>query len=385
MGKVKVCVVTHLFLPHVGGIERVVYEQSKRLLRKNFEPIILTSEIAGKGEYTFDGLKVYCYPILKVGFELGIPYNVPTPKSYEVFLKHIRDCDIVHVHGHPYLSSFAAVKIAEKFSKPIVITQHNTFIEYGGFWDIAERLNDFFVGRSILKTPDKIIVVSKATLNYVLSLGADPWKIEVLYNGVDLEKFKPAKTPKREAKKSLGIPEDCFAVLTVRRLVYKNGIDSLLESAKIAVEKNPRLLFLVIGKGPDFEKINAKIREFRLERNFRLLGFVPDHYLLYYYNASDVFVLPSKSGEGLPLVLLEAMACGLPIVATNVGGVPEIINAKCGKVVPPNDAQSLAEALVEFSYANLSPYSEMIRAVAEERHDWNRNVERLIRIYEELI
>ena len=385
MGRIKVCVVTHLFLPHVGGIERVVYEQSKRLLQKNYEPIILTSEINGKSEYTFDGLKVYCYPTLKVGFELGIPYNVPKPKSYEVFLKHLKDCDIVHVHGHPYLSSFTAVKVAKKFSKPIVLTQHNTFIEYGGFWDIAEKLNDFFVGRSILKAPDKIIVVSKATLNYVLSLGADPRKIEVLYNGVDLDRFKTAKMPKGDARKSLRIPEDHFVILTVRRLVYKNGIDSLLESAKIAVEKNPRLLFLVIGNGPDFEKVNAKIREFRLEKNFRLLGFVPDSYLLRYYNASDVFVLPSKSGEGMPLVLLEAMACGLPTVATNVGGVPEIINEKCGKIVPPNDAQSLAEALVDLSHKNLSHHRERIRKIAEERHDWNRNVERLIEIYEELI
>jgi len=385
MSRIRVCVVTHLFLPHVGGIERVVYEQCKRLLQENYEPVILTSEITGKSVYTVDGLKVYCYPTLKVGFELGIPYSVPKPNSYKLFFEHIKDCDIVHVHGHPYLSSFTAVKAAKKCSIPIVLTQHNTFIEYGSFWDLAESLNDFFVGRNVLKAPDKIIVVSRATLNYVLSLGADPRKVEVLYNGVDLDKFKPAKMSKGDARKSLGIPEDYFVILTVRRLVYKNGIDSLLESARIAVEKNSQLLFLVIGNGPDFEKVNAKIREFRLEKNFRLLGFVPDSYLLHYYNASDVFVLPSKSGEGMPLVLLEAMACGLPVVATNVGGVPEIIDEKCGKIVPPNDAVSLAEALVELSNKNLSPHHERIRKIVEKRHDWNRNVKRLIEIYEELI
>lgn len=385
MGRIKVCVVTHLFLPHVGGIERVVYEQSKRLLHENYEPIILTSEISGKSEYTFNGLKVYCYPTLKVGFELGIPYNVPKPNSYKVFLKHIKDCDIVHVHGHPYLSSFTAVKVAEKCSKPIVLTQHNTFIEYGGFWDFAERLNDFLVGRKVLRAADKIIVVSKATSNYVLSLGADPRKVEILHNGVDLDRFKPISFSKMESKKSLGIPEGYFVILTVRRLVYKNGIDSLLESAKIAVKKYPRLLFLVIGDGPDFEKVNAKIREFRLGENFKLLGFVPDSLLLHYYNASDLFVLPSKSGEGLPLVLLEAMACGLPVIATNVGGAPEVIYENCGKIVPANDALSLAEALVEFSRNNISSYCGKTRKLMEQRHDWNLNVKRLIKIYEELI
>lgn len=385
MGRIKVCIVTHLFLPHVGGIERVVYEQSKRLLNKNYEPIILTSKIAEKSEYTFNGLKVYCYPILKVGFELGIPYNVPKPNSYKIFWKHIKDCDIVHVHGHPYLSSFTAVKVAKKCSKPIVLTQHNTFIEYGGFWDFAERLNDFLVGRKVLRAADKIIVVSKATSNYVLSLGADPRKVEILHNGVDLDKFKPIAFSKVESKKSLGIPEGAFIILTVRRLVYKNGIDSLLESAKIAVKKNPRLLFLVIGSGPDFEKINAKIREFKLEENFRLLGFIPEHLLPHYYNASDLFVLPSKSGEGLPLVLLEAMACGLPVIATNVGGASEVIYENCGKIVPSNDALSLAEALVEFSRKNISSYCWKIRKLMEQRHDWELNVRRLIKIYEELI
>lgn len=385
MGRIRVCIVTHLFLPHVGGIERVVYEQSKRLLQKNYEPVILTSAIAGKSEYTFNGLKVYCYPTLKVGFELGIPYSVPKPNSYKVFLKHIKDCDIVHVHGHPYLSSFTAVKVAKKYSKPIVLTQHNTFIEYGGFWDFAEKLNDFLVGRKVLQAADKIIVVSKATSHYVLGLGADPRKVEIIPNGVDLDRFKPIAFSKMESKKRLGIPKDSFVILTVRRLVYKNGIDTLLEGAKIAVKKNPQLLFLVIGNGPDFEKINAKIQEFKLEENFKLLGFVPDPLLLHYYNASDLFVLPSKSGEGLPLVLLEAMACGLPVITTNVGGAPEVIYENCGKIAPSNDALSLAEALVEFSRKNLSSYCRKIRKLMEQRHDWDLNVKKLIKIYEELI
>ncbi|MEM3823676.1 MAG: glycosyltransferase family 4 protein [Candidatus Bathyarchaeia archaeon] len=384
MGGIKVCVVTHLFLPHVGGIERVVYEQSKRLLQKNYAPIIITSEIDGKSEYIFDGLKVYCYPTLKVGFELGIPYNVPKPKSYEVFLKHIKDCDIVHVHGHPYPSSYLAVKLAKKYSKPIVLTQHNTFIKYGGFWDFAEKLNDLLIGRSVLQDSDKILVVSKATLNYILNLGADPRKTEVLYNGVDINRFKPSAS-KKDIKQFLGLSKDSFIVLTVRRLVYKNGIDLLLESARVAVEKNPKLLFLVAGGGPDFERISLKIREFKLEKNFKLLGFVSDELLPLYYNASDVFVLPSKSGEGMPLVLLEAMACGLPIIATNVGGVPEIVNKNCGKIVPSDDATALAEAVLEFSYSDASSIIGEIRKIVEQRYSWEENVERLIEIYEEFI
>lgn len=386
MKPIKVCIVTHLFLPHVGGIEKVVYEQSIRLLQMSYKPIILTSDASDATEksYIIDGIKVHCYPTLKIGFRLGIPYTVPKINSYENFLKYIKTSDIVHVHGHPYLSSYLAVKLAKKYSKPVVLTQHNTFIRYGGFLDFAEKLNDLLIGRRVLQESDKIITVSKATLNYVLSLGADQRKTEVLYNGVDLERFKPSPS-KMEIRKILGFPKNFFIILTVRRLVYKNGIDLLLESAKTAVKKNPHLLFLVVGSGPDFKKINLKIHEFKLEKNFRLLGFISDNHLPLYYNASDMFVLPSKSGEGLPLVILEAMACGLPIIATNVGGAPEVVKEVCGMVVPADNALSLAEAVLEFSKSDPSVESKRIREIVEENYDWDKNVKRLIEIYEGFI
>ncbi|MDW8040613.1 MAG: glycosyltransferase family 4 protein [Nitrososphaerota archaeon] len=384
MKSAKVCVVSHLFLPHVGGIERVVYEQSKRLIPMGFKPIIVTSDAAGRKKYVFDGIEAYCYSALKIGFGRGIPYVVPKPSGYKTFLKCIKNSDLVHVHGHPYPSSYLAVKVAKKCSKPVVLTQHNTFIKYGVFWDFAEKLNDLLIGKRVLLNSDKVIVVSRATLNYVLELGADPSKTEILYNGVDVDRFKPLAS-KVEARRLLGLPENSFIVLTVRRLVYKNGIDLLLESAKIAVAKNPKLLFLVAGSGPDFEKINLKVKELKLEKNFKLLGFVPDHNLPLYYNASNIFVLPSKSGEGMPLVLLEAMACGLPVVATNVGGVPEIVDKNCGKVVPPDDAAALAREILDFSYCNFSDRGKEVREIVERKYSWDINVKRLIEIYEEFI
>jgi len=381
----KICVVTHLFLPHMGGIERVVYEQNKRLLDRGYQPTVLTSTLHGEMEYYVDGLKVHCYPSFIVGLKYGIPYTVPKADSYKIFLGCINNSDIVHVHGHPYLSSYLALKIAKKHSKPTVLTQHNTFIDYGAFLNLAERINDFLVGKKSLEKADRIIVVSKATLNYISSLGVDPKKVRVLYNGVDLERFKPQKRLKRKIRRELSIPEDSTVFLTVRRLVYKNGMDVLLKSAALSVEKNPNLIFIVVGTGPDFEKINMERRRLRLEENFKLTGFVPDSTLPLYYNAADAFILPSKSGEGLPLVLLEALACGLPVIATDVGGIQEIVNDKCGKVVPPNDVISLANAIDEFSTGKMTFDKRYIRGIVEKSYDWNKNVENLIRIYEEII
>jgi glycosyltransferase involved in cell wall biosynthesis len=385
MVQTSLCIVTHTFLPHVGGIERVVYEQCKRLMQKQFEPMVLTHRNYTDKNYVFDGIRVQCYDSVNIGFRLGIPYAIPQITSLKTFLEAVKSSDLIHVHGHPYLSSLLAAKIAKKYGKPLVLTQHNTFIEYNNFWDIVEKLNDLAIGKQVLKEAEKIIVVSNATKNYVLSLGADPEKIEVLHNGVDIYRFRPLSGVKNEIRKKLGIPQDSSVVLTVRRLVYKNGIDTLIESAKKAIKKNPRLVFLVVGKGPDFEKVKERIEQLGIEKNFRLTGFISDESLPFYYNAADFFVLPSKSGEGLPLVALEAMACGVPVIATNVGGISEVMNEDYGKLVPPNSPDSLAEAILEFSHRELSALRKDLRAMIEQKYSWDMNVEKLVEIYEALI
>jgi glycosyltransferase involved in cell wall biosynthesis len=385
MVQTKLCVVTHTFLPHVGGIERVVYEQCKRLMQKQFEPMVLTHRNYTDKNYVFDGIRVQCYDSVNIGFRLGIPYAIPHISSLKTFLETVKSNDLIHVHGHPYLSSLIAAKIAKRYSKPLVLTQHNTFIEYNNIWDTVEKLNDLAVGKQVLKEADKIIVVSNATKNYVLSLGADPEKVRVIHNGVDLERFKPLSGVKEEMRRKLGIPKDASVVLTVRRLVYKNGIDTLLESAEIAVKNNPKLVFVVVGKGPDFEGVKEKIVQLGMQRKFRLTGFVPDEELPLYYNVADLFALPSKSGEGLPLVALEAMASGLPVVATNVGGTSEVMSEDYGKLVPPNSPNSLAEAVLEFSRKDLSVLTKDLRTMIEQKYSWDQNVEKLGKIYEELI
>jgi glycosyltransferase involved in cell wall biosynthesis len=385
MVQTRLCIVTHTFLPHVGGIERVVYEQSKRLMHRNFEPIVVTNRIDTPKNYVVDGINVECYESLNTGFRLGIPYSIPTPTSFETFLKAVKSSDLVHAHGHPYLTSLIAAKLAKRYSKPFVLTQHNTFIEYDSIFDSVERLNDLAVGKETLKEADKIITVSNATKDYVLSLGAKPEKIKVLHNGVDLVRFRPLTGKREEMRKKLEIPQNTIVVLTVRRLVYKNGIDTLIEGASIAVRKNPKITFLVVGKGPDLNSVQMRIRQLGIENNFRLTGFVSDEDLPFYYNAADFFVLPSKSGEGLPLVALEAMACGLPVIATNVGGISEIIMENYGKLVPSNQPELLATAVLEFSNVDWSSRRLELRSVMEEKFSWDKNVETLVGIYEELI
>ncbi len=385
MAKTRLCIVTHTFLPHVGGIEIVTNEQSKRLLHKNYAPMVVTNRIGTPRSYVVDGVPVECYESLNTGFRLGIPYSIPTVPSFPTFAKAVKSAKIVHAHGHPYLTSLVAGKLAKFYGKPFVLTQHNTYIEYNNIFNQVELLNDLSVGKQNLAAADKIITISNATRDYVLRLGADPNKIKVIYNGVDLARFRVIAGRKQEMRKKLGIPQEAVVVLTVRRLVYKNGIDNLLECANIAIEKNPKIVFVAVGKGPDLEGVRAQVAQLGLTGNFRLAGFVSDEDLPSYYNLADLFVLPSKSGEGLPLVALEAMACGLPVVATNVGGIGEIPVREFGKLVPPNQPQQLAGAVLEFAAGDFSPRKAELRARVEERFSWDANVERLVEIYEELI
>jgi glycosyltransferase involved in cell wall biosynthesis len=369
----------------VGGIEKVVNEQSKRLLHRNFEPMVVTNRIGTPKKYSVDGVNVECYESLNTGFRLGIPYSIPTVGSFPTFLRAVNSSRIVHAHGHPYLTSLAAGKLAKSYGKPFVLTQHNTFIEYNNMFDTVESLNDLTVGKQNLRYADRIIAVSGATKDYVLRLGANPKKLKVLHNGVDLVKFRPLAGKKEEMRSKLGIPQNAIVVLTVRRLVYKNGVDTLIEGANIAVKKNPRIVFLAVGKGPDSDGVKLRIQQLGIEDNFKLAGFVSDADLPSYYNVADLFVLPSKSGEGLPLVALEAMACALPVIATDVGGIREVLKKDYGKLVPPNQPEQLAKAVLDFATQDFSQRKLELRAMMEEKFSWDSNVERLIEIYEELI
>jgi len=382
----RICIVTNYYLPHMGGIEKVSSEQIKRLTEAGYEIDILTSKTKGQKKYQTKGIRVFTYPSLKFAERFGVPYPILTVHSYKMFAKIIKKCDLVHAHGHVYMSSYLAGKLAKKYKKPFIVTQHNTFIDYKSWLNTLEHLNDITIGKSVLKSADRIFTVSKETMKYVLRLGGDKAKTSVMYNGVDTNCFYPIQ--KEESRKKLSLPKKRKIVFCVRRLVYKNGLDTLTESAALALQDNPDILFVVAGKGPNRKLIEDNIKKLGIENNIKLIGFVPDELLSIYYNAADYFVIPSASGEGLPLVLFEAMACGLPVIATRVGGTPEIIShMKNGVLVPPRNPKAIAEAI-----SNLLAKEKLGKKIGEEakrkiqnRFSWEENVRQLKEAYSQFI
>jgi glycosyltransferase involved in cell wall biosynthesis len=347
---------------------------------------VLTSNFKGRNTNPLPGITIYHYPALNVAEQLGVPYPVVSFHAYKLFLNIIKNCDLVHAHGHVYLSSFLAGIVAKQCKKPFIVTQHNTYIDYKSVLNLFENLNDFTVGKSVLKKADRILTVSKETKKYVLRLGADKTKTSVMYNGVDINAFHPAD--KAVNRKQLGLPANRKIVFSVRRLVYKNGLDTLIESVPLVAKKYPDVLFVVAGKGPSRKLIEDRIKELKIQNNITLAGFVPDELLSTYYGAANLFVLPSASGEGLPLVLLEAMSCGLPAVATTVGGTPEIVqHKKTGILIPPINPQAMTDAIADLLVnENLcSAIGKQARRTIEEQFSWETNVRQLQEIYREFI
>ncbi len=210
MAQTKLCIVTHTFLPHVGGIEKVVNEQSKRLLNKKFCAHSCDQQDWNTAKTTrLMGCLSNAMNHLTQGFALGIPYSIPTVTSFPTFLKAVKSSKIVHAHGHPYLTSLAAGKLAKMYGKPFVLTQHNTFIEYNNLFDHVERLNDLTVGKQNLKDADKIIAISNATKDYVLRLGAKPRKSKCSTTALIWKSFDQWLGNAKKCDRKLGIPQRC--------------------------------------------------------------------------------------------------------------------------------------------------------------------------------
>lgn len=369
----------------MGGIEKVAYEQSKRLIESGYEFDVLTSKTKDQTRHPIKGINVFAYPSLKFTDRFGVPYPILFVNAYKLFAKKIRNCDLVHAHGHVYMSSCLAGVLAKKYNKPFIVTQHNTFIDYKSWLNTVENLNDVIIGKSVLKRADRILTVSKQTMKYVLSLGADKSKTSVIYNGVDTNCFQSAN--KDQSRDKLGLPQNRKIIFSARRLVYKNGLDTLIDSAYLLAKNHPEVLFVVAGKGPSRSLIEERIKELGIEKNIKLVGFVPDELLPVYYAAADFFLLPSSSGEGLPLVLIEAMSCGLPVVATIVGGTPEIIeHMKNGILVPPQKPQVMANTLSKLLAEKeiISEIGKQAKQYIHSKLSWKQNVRQLLEVYQEV-
>ena len=262
--------------------------------------------------------------------------------SLPTLIKLRKQFNIIDAH-FAYPDGYAATLLGKWLKIPVTITLRGTEVPLSKMPGRKTRL------LTALKNASRVFSVSDSLKQHVVSLGAESDKIRVIGNGVDVAKFYPlAKTV---ARAELNIPEDAKVLVSVGGLVDRKGFHRVIEVLPALVAKYPELIYLIVGgdspEGNIRERLENQVKTLKLEDNVRFLGAYPSEQLKLPLSAADLFVL-ATANEGWANVFLEAMACGLPVITTEVGGNREVVNSPgLGTVVPFGDSAALLAALLE--------------------------------------
>lgn len=216
---------------------------------------------------------------------------------------------------------------------------------YGGgsiadYGYLKRKIKTFFLSRA-----DGLLCQSQAELNYLVrGVGFPEEKAYYFSNPLDLENFQEIE--RATALSEAGLDGERRYILFIGRLVASKGVAHILKAMTTLAHQHQDLNLVIIGSGPVESDLCRQAKELGLEDRILFLGDVENKKLRFYYNAADALVLPSYS-EGVPNVILEAIACGIPVVASAVGGIPNILSDGLGITVPPRDERALAEAIEE--------------------------------------
>jgi teichuronic acid biosynthesis glycosyltransferase TuaC len=248
------------------------------------------------------------------------------------------DFDIIDAH-YVYPDGFAAVLLGQLLGKPVVVSARGTDINlYPRFVLIRKFL------RYTLRKCSHAIAVCQALKDAMVRLGVPDQKVTVIPNGVDHTNFRPL--PRKQAREDLQFPLERRVILSVGLLIPRKGFDILIKATKILVEKYgySDLLLIVVGEGESRRHLEKLTEHLGLQEHVRLAGAVAHENLYKWYSAADLFCLAS-SREGWPNVVLEALACGRPVVATSVWGTPEIIRSDRIGLLTVQEERAMAEQL----------------------------------------
>lgn len=280
------------------------------------------------------------------------------------------DFDLIDAHYY-YPDGVAAGMLARWLGKPFVVTARGTDLNLIPEYSLPRRL--------ILQTASRAgasIGVCRALMDTLHNLGADPMKLHTLRNGVDLERFRPE--PVAQARERLGLAPGAKYLLSVGHLIERKGHHVAID----ALPQLPDVTLLVAGAGPEERSLKAQAERLGVGDRVRWLGVVAQTELKWWYSAADALTLCS-SREGWANVLLEAMACGTPVIATNIWGTPEVVSEPAaGVLMEARSGVALATAWA--ALMSVRPSREQTRAHAE-RFSWTATTLGQIELFERVI
>ncbi len=284
------------------------------------------------------------------------------------------------LHSHTIFPEGLAVALLKrKLMIPHICTIHGGDIN---FFPFRNKLN-YLVTKYALKKCDYLVTVSDKLRSKTRLIANGLNNVSVIHNGADCKKFKPI--PKEIAKQKLGIKESCEIILFIGHLEPVKGVDYLLKAfAMLQRDRRDTRLFLV-GDGYEKDKLMLLSKNLKIDNQVCFMGRKPFEEIPLWLNIADVFVLPSIS-EGFPTVIPEAMMCGVPVIASDVGGIPEIIiNDKTGILTKPGNVE-LIEKGIKLLLDN-KRIRNMISETAKEqskKYSWKNNASGYIAIYKKV-
>lgn len=326
-----------------GGASIAAYHLAIEMAKLGHEIIIFTTSLNSKESIEeCKNLKIYRY---------GTNFKMLTSNiSLGLFRKPLRyNVDIIHTHFDIPPGPFAGLTYAKKKDTPFAITYHGDWVDtYGG---LSRRIgvtihNKFFV-HNLLSSANVIISPSKYYINNSPYLKRFKDKISVIPNGINLSDFSIPYSS-RDCREKLGLPLDKKIILFLGYLAPYKGPDMLIKAMPQIIKRIPNVELIFAGKGVMRENLESLTENLNINKNVKFKGFISDDTKILYYKAADIFCLPSTmSTECYPLTILEAMACGTPIIASNIGGISDAINeGENGLLVEPRNPESLAEAII---------------------------------------
>lgn len=346
-----------------GGTERLVIDLAKRL-HAEIPTAVCCLDDAGAWatELTDRGITVTALH-RRPGFHPGLGRRVLGA------VKHHR-ATVIHAHHYsPYVYSCLA-----RLGRPATRV---VFTEHGRLSDAAPSAKRRFGNRLFRKFSSDVFAVSEDVKQHLVGEGFAPDAVGVIYNGIDVGPL-PSPAARSDARRRLGVSDEVFVIGTIARLDPVKDLGTLIEAAAL-LALNVDAMVVVVGDGAERGTLEALAGRLDIAPRIRFLGHRDD--AREWLAGCDVYVNCSIS-EGVSLTILEAMAAGLPVIATRVGGTPEVVDESCGRLVPARDAKALASALSDLAREDARRHT--LGTAARGRVEARFTLERMVGAYRDV-
>jgi glycosyltransferase involved in cell wall biosynthesis len=376
--------------PHLyfGGVERRILETAKRLYGDANTTIYSGTKAGFRTPASVCGAHIIpcfstdvLFPMDNWFFNKTLASMVDKIQA-DVYEAHV-------VSGYGYLRALRKRRINKPFIQTVhgvLADEYDQLLRTGSLTLRAKMANLLMQQLSNLEMESArnatlVVTVSKYSARRIGQFyGIDKEKIHVVPNGVDTQRFKPSEDCKLLLHR-IGL-DSKFCVLFVGRLIPRKGLNYLVEAASLIVKEYSQTTFLIVGNGPQKRQMVSAVEKRNMARNFVFLGDVSESVLPVLYNCADIFVLPSIQ-EGQGIALLEAQASGKPVVAFDVGGVPEaVLTGRTGLLVEP-DSSKLADATMKLlaSWTLRKKMGDMGRKFVTKNFSWDSCAQKMLSVY----